>query len=93
MIYGIQVKELMRQPGNFNPYWFPLNGGIGIGVTAYSEEEAFTMAIKCSKEYFESKKVNNPVVGIKVSELDQEHVVPNMGPITLRGVWYPNVNL
>ena len=74
-------------------YWFPLTEGIGIGVTAYSEEEAFKMATKCSKLYFENQKVKNPVVGIKAAELDQEHVVPNMGPINLRGIWYPNVNL
>jgi len=29
--------------------------------------------------------------GITVAELDQPHVVRNMGPIAVRGMWYPLV--
>jgi hypothetical protein len=26
---------------------------------------------------------------VKVADLDQGHIVPNMGPIVVRGLWYP----
>jgi hypothetical protein len=28
-----------------------------------------------------------------VRDLDQGHVIPNMGPPNLRGVWFPMLNL
>jgi hypothetical protein len=31
------------------------------------------------------------IEGITVAELDPRHVVPNMGPIAVRGMWYPFV--
>jgi len=30
---------------------------------------------------------------VDVRELDQRHVVPNMGPPSIFGVWYPRLNL
>jgi hypothetical protein len=32
------------------------------------------------------------IEGVRVPDLDQDHVVPNMGVIVQRGVWYPNLN-
>jgi hypothetical protein len=33
------------------------------------------------------------IVDVDVRDLDQGHVIPNMGPPNLRGVWYPMLNL
>ena len=33
------------------------------------------------------------IVDVDVRSLDQGHVIPNMGPPNLRGVWYPMLNL
>ena len=30
---------------------------------------------------------------VKFDDLDQTNVVPNMGPMTFRGVWYPCLNV
>ena len=29
------------------------------------------------------------IEGVRVADLDQKHIVPNIGPIIVRGVWYP----
>ena len=33
------------------------------------------------------------VEDIDIRELDQNHVVPNMAPVNLRGVWFPALSL
>lgn len=30
---------------------------------------------------------------IDIRQLDQGHVIPNMGVVTFEGVWFPNLNL
>ena len=35
--------------------------------------------------------IKNVIENIQFKDLDQNHVVPNMGPITERGIWYPNL--
>jgi len=43
------------------PYWFPLNRGIGIGVTAYSEEDAILLASEYLKSYYPNQPKGNLV--------------------------------
>ena len=74
-------------------FWFPIPGHIGIGVTAYTRAEAEALAQSAADEIgwrFDGSAV---VEDIEFEELDQGHVVPNMGPIVLHGVWYPAFNL
>lgn len=66
---------------------------LGFGVTARSLDDA--LAILCGSGYrsllpndFGDLQITE---GIAVAELDQFHVVPNMGPIAVRGMWYPFV--
>jgi len=60
------------------------------GVTAYSDEDAQLVLQRAGYEVdWENAKIEE---GIRVSDLDQNHVVPNMGVITRRGIWYPNLN-
>jgi hypothetical protein len=33
------------------------------------------------------------VADIDLRTLDPEHVLPNIGPVVVRGVWYPRLNL
>ncbi|MCL6416650.1 hypothetical protein MIB92_13400 [Aestuariirhabdus sp. Z084] len=75
------------------PYWFPLDQGIGIGITAYSEGEAISLAEECLKKYYPNQELGKPIIGLSVNELDQGHVIPNMGPINLKGVWFPKENV
>ena len=75
------------------PYWFPLKVGFGIGVTAYTKDEALTMAENCRKEWYPDQRLGEPIEGISAKELDEGHVIPNMGPINLRGIWFPKQNI
>lgn len=78
-------------------YWFEFEGwGIGsyAGVTAYSLDDAKNLL---KKQFFEgllkieTPQINKVVENVQFKDLDQNHIVPNMGPITERGVWYPNL--
>ena len=70
--------------------WLPF----GIGVTAYSEADARAMLEErgVSAWFAEAKEV---LVrrGVRIQDLDQSNVVPNIGPMQLRGVWYPCMNV
>ncbi len=63
------------------------------GVTAYSEEDA--ISILRSEVFCEAPMP--PIVEIRpnvdVSTLDSGHVLPNIGDVTRRGVWWPSLNL
>lgn len=72
-------------------YWFEAAEGRGVGVTAYSLEDAISLIANQDiaisyKPDFSSYKEN-----IDIQELDQNHVIPNMGVCSNRGVWFPNV--
>lgn len=61
----------------------------GIGVTAYNYEDAIEL-IKVL--VFNSKKlpkITKCVENIDVNDLDHDHVLPNMGDVTERGIWFP----
>lgn len=74
-------------------YWFPLERALGIGVTAYSLSEASRMAERCLEHFFDGDELGEPTIGVCVEDLDQGHVVPNMGPINFKGVWFPKCNI
>lgn len=70
-------------------FWFPASVGLGIGVTAWSVEEANQFANIALKSLPKEAKLDDPVIGVDIRDLDQLHVIPNMLPCNLRGVWYP----
>ena len=61
-----------------------------LGVSAYSLDDALALLAGAGYEVDpESATIREDVA---VGELDRSHVVPNMGVVSRRGVWYPNVN-
>jgi hypothetical protein len=61
------------------------------GVTAYSLDDAIFLL---QQKVFRTDKIpaaRNVIENIKVIDLDQNHIVPNMGLITERGIWFPNL--
>jgi hypothetical protein len=66
-----------------------------LGVTARSLDEA--VAIIRALDY--GRYLPDGLTGVRVTEgvtvaaLDQPHVVANMGPIAVRGMWYPFVGV
>ena len=86
----------MDAPGchrRLHRYWFPMGRDFGIGVTAFSEAEARSLAEDTRAKYGYKGEVGPVVVDIDVSTLDAKHVLPNIGPPVIRGVWYPQLNL
>lgn len=79
-------------------YWIqPItsHGPLGFGVTARSLDEA--VAIIRAFDYGMYLPDDMSQVGIienvTVAGLEQRHVATNMGPITIRGLWYPFVTV
>ena len=72
-------------------YWFKTKRGHGIGVSAYSRDDA-EFLIKSANLLFEYEVVE-VIANVDITTLDQGHVIPNMGPPNFRGVWYPMLNL
>jgi hypothetical protein len=74
-------------------FWFHATRGLGVGVTAPTEEEARRLAEEALAQTQPGAQITGVVPDIDVSTLDAGHVLPNMGPAVVRGVWYPRLNL
>ena len=78
-------------------FWFQfdvsndLSPGVrmGCGITAYDQEDALRLLRE--RVFFETT-VPRPldiVEDVDISSLDAGHVLPNMGNVAIRGVWFP----
>ena len=74
-------------------YWVKTKEHLGFGVTAYSVDDAKRLIDDAARRLGWDYEVLGIVKDVDVRDLDQGHVVPNMGPPNFRGVWYPNLNL
>jgi hypothetical protein len=70
-------------------YWFQTARGQGYGVTGYSREDAGNL-LRVFGYPRSGETIVEVIEGVRQDQLDQRHVVPNAGPMVLRGVWYPN---
>jgi hypothetical protein len=84
--------SLLKDP-TLRRFWFALAGGIGVGVTAHSRSEAEALASDACEYLGQVFNPVNVVEDVDVRDLDQNHVIPNMGPPNFRGVWYPRMNI
>ena len=74
-------------------FWFPLAGHFGVGVTASTLEEAQRLAEEAKRRHWPGADgFGSPDEDVDIRRLDPNHVVPNIGVVTVRGVWYPRVN-
>ena len=66
---------------------------LGFGVTAWSLDDALRIICGLGYEGYVPDDLSTLVIreGVTVADLDQRHVVANMGPIVVRGMWYPFV--
>lgn len=71
-------------------YWFRVPGLPGFGVTAYSLADALFL-LEAEGVLLDGDC--EVVDGIDVTSLEFGHVLPNIGPPCLRGVWYPCMNV
>jgi hypothetical protein len=73
----------------------PIGGPLGFGVTARSLEDAISIIRALDYGRFLPDNLADLRVteGVTIADLDQLYVVPNMGPIAVRGMWYPFTNV
>ena len=88
----------MKQNDKLGCYWisFPQDSHLplGIGVTAFSEEDAFHLIEEQGIDAWYECAVEIKVEhGVRIQDLDEKNIVPNIGPMQLRGVWYPARNI
>ena len=88
----LAVTELKLNNPLLHRYWFDVRVGLGFGVTAYSIDDARTLLDEYLRRWRGTCEVEviDIVEDVDVRDLDQGHVIPNMGPPNLRGVWFPN---
>ena len=88
------ITAVIKNP-LLDTYWIKSSSmrGFGFGVTAYSREDAFRLLGEAGYVLQPDDPDLKIIEGIKPSDLDQNHVLPNSGPLILRGVWYPFANL
>ncbi|WP_376702328.1 hypothetical protein RQ479_19870 [Mesorhizobium sp. ISC25] len=69
-------------------YWITISGHPGVGVTARSEVDALKLF---SLVFGSVEKVVSIEIIKDMNDLDQNHVVPNLGAANWfrRGIWYP----
>jgi len=87
----------MQLNKQLDTFWFTFPDNIelpmGIGVTASSEEDALFLIEREGIDWHKHASKVEIRKGISISDLDQGNVVPNIGPIQFRGVWYPCQNI
>ncbi|SDQ21001.1 hypothetical protein SAMN05428982_0103 [Pseudoxanthomonas sp. CF385] len=73
-------------------YWFQVDRGLGYGVTALSVDDARGLLTKYGYPRSD-ERITGVIEDVAVDALDASHVMPNAGPLVIRGVWYPRHNL
>lgn len=68
-------------------------GPLGYGVTAFSITDAFEIVKRAGYHLPDDTSTLRIRTGIKPADLDQRHVRVNMGPIVVRGLWYPFIGI
>lgn len=62
---------------------------IGCGVTAYDHDDALQIMRKKIFEGHAVPHIQKCIADVDVSTLDSGHVLPNMGVVVRRGIWFP----
>ena len=63
-----------------------MHGPLGYGVTAFSESDAFQIVEGLGYQVYAADKIRQITT---VDEIPHHHVREHMGPIVVRGLWYP----
>lgn len=65
------------------------SGPLGYGVTAFSLTDAFEIVARAGYQLPDDKSTVRFRADIKVADLEHRFVREHMGPIVVRGLWYP----
>ena len=82
-----------KSPGMaLKPFWIAgpdPHGPTGFGVTAFSLADALRIIREAGYTLPDDPALLHVREGVRPSDLDEAHVAKNMGPIVVRGIWYP----
>jgi hypothetical protein len=77
-------------------YWFkfeklpkPSAINLGCGVTAHTYDDAIALLRERIFGPNGPPPIEQCVEDIDISTLDSKHVLPNIGPVDVRGIWFP----
>lgn len=86
----------MSKPSELHRFWIRFENlepyhsiTLGCGVTAYNFEDAVLLL---GRHVFAGRNIpaiSSVIEDIDVRMLDKGHVLPNMGVVALRGIWFP----
>jgi hypothetical protein len=83
------MKSLQCCWFNFEKFGRPIPLTLGCGVTAYDHDDALNILRERVFAGKELPAIVGCIEDMDISALDQKHVAPNMGLVTIRGVWFP----
>ena len=67
----------------------PMGTRRGIGVTAFSRDDALALVRTVVFGDNDLPPLDSIIEDVDVSTLDPGHVLPNMGTVLRRGIWFP----
>ncbi len=70
-------------------FWFKAREHFGIGVTAYSLDDAELLIKEANLQI--NYDILEVIENVDIQTLDQGHVIPNMRPPNFRGIWFPMI--
>lgn len=90
----------MQRASGLRRYWIhlgspselPIGFRMGAGVTAFTRDDAIALLLKVWPIDAEGPVILDVSEDIDLTVLDQSHILPNVGDVTRRGVWFPNLN-
>ncbi len=91
---GNTAEFLIQEENVMQRYWMeikPVQGNLlahrQFGITAFNQEDALAILRSRIGVEFDVIQCNE---GIDVSTLDKAHVLPNIGNVFPRGIWFPS---
>lgn len=63
----------------------------GCGVTAYSQEDALVLLREHLFRNDPLPPISKVIEDVDISTLEKNHILPNIGVPSWRGIWYPNL--
>jgi hypothetical protein len=87
---SFENKDLLHR------YWFEFETrvdyfGAWFGVTAYNYDDAISVLNKWVFNGKTMPPLKKMAEDVNVESLDAGHVLPNIGVVAVRGIWYPRM--
>jgi hypothetical protein len=96
---AVPLPRRIRGQAVLTRYWIEFDWGnqapmagtnVGCGVTAFDREDALGLIEKAVFANKAMPPIKNVIADVDIATLDEGHVIPNMGALSERGVWFPN---